>query len=56
LFVVLIIFMTSLQVVAGERELESEPPPGSTSEIDTPIQQVFPEETERQSLFPEILA
>jgi hypothetical protein len=37
---------------AAERELDQEPPPSSASEIETPIQRVFPVLPERPRLFP----
>ncbi len=35
-----------------ERELDTRSPPASAKEIETPIQQVFPEEVRREPLFP----
>jgi hypothetical protein len=37
---------------AAERELDQDPPPSSTREIETPIERVFPEVVERPPLFP----
>jgi hypothetical protein len=38
--------------LAAERELDRDAPPSSASEIETPIEQVFPEVPERPPLFP----
>jgi hypothetical protein len=38
--------------LAAERELDQDPPPSSASEIETPIERVFPEAPERPPLFP----
>jgi hypothetical protein len=37
---------------AAERELDQDPPPSSASEIESPIQRMFPEEPVRSPLFP----
>ena len=37
---------------AAERELDQDPPPSSASEIEAPIQRMFPEEPVRPPLFP----
>ena len=41
-------------VLGGERELDQDPAPGSASEIETPIQRIFPFVLDRPSIFPEI--
>ena len=42
----------SAPALAAERELDQAPPPSSASEIETPIQRVFPRVVERPGLFP----
>jgi hypothetical protein len=53
-FILLIAAVITTSAFAGERELESEPPPASASEIKTPMQKVLPETQQRPSLFPGI--
>lgn len=53
-FILLISAIIGSSALAGERELDSKPPPASTSEMESPIQQVFPEDQKRKSLFPGI--
>ena len=39
---------------AAERELDSDPPPSSTREIESPIQRVFPRLVRKEPLFPRV--
>lgn len=49
------VFLT-IAALAAERELDTDTAPGSTSEIQTPIDRVFPRETKRAPLFPSFRA
>ncbi len=44
----------ALSASAAERELDSEPPPSSAREIETPIERVFPRLVRNEPLFPRV--
>jgi hypothetical protein len=48
------VLIGALSASAAERELDSEPPPSSTREIETPIQRIFPRLVRKKPLFPQI--
>jgi hypothetical protein len=48
------VLVGALSASAAERELESEPPPSSTRDIETPSQRVFPRLVRKEPLFPRI--
>jgi hypothetical protein len=48
------VLVGALSASAAERELESEPPPSSTRDIETPSQRVFPRLARKEPLFPRI--
>ena len=50
--VILAMSLLASPVLAAERELDEDTSPSSASEIETPIERVFPEEEVREPLFP----
>ncbi len=48
------VLVGALSASAAERELDSDPPPSSTREIETPIQRVFPRLVRKEPLFPRV--
>ena len=48
------VLVGALSASAAERELDSDPPPSSAREIETPIQRVFPRLVRKEPLFPQV--
>ena len=48
------VLVGALSASAAERELDSDPPPSSTREIESPIQRVFPRLARKEPLFPRV--